>query len=515
MISRASAACGIRASNIYLLDDPLETEASSGVPSWSSLLQHGDHDWSPLTEEQAATTIAMLYQTSGTSGMPKYAAVSHTYFMANGAYIQQDCEQKPYDIRRLVALPLFHAFAGPLVHVAAIRCGTPTYILGRFSVPAYLDAIRAYQITDIPVVPSMLVDLTSHTYNQPTILSSLREVVSAGAPLTTSVATRFKPLLPARARLIQVYGLTEVGWVASTPWTSSLASDGGNPGKGDDRSLTPLLQLPTSFSSLFSKLSSLLPAPSPSSYPPARPQSPSNPSLPLPVGRPLPTYTLLLIDPRSSTPITAPNTPGELLVHNPHPFLYYLPEHSPATATAFAADRPGRWLRTGDLATLSHDPGGTTDTYTILDRLKDVIKVAGGWQVAPAELEGVLLAHPRVADAAVVGVPGGSRGGEVPVAMVVLRTRAEAEEGAEGEADEGRPRAAVQDEGEEEEQKKELMRWVGERVARYKTLAGVRWVERIPRNAAGKVLRGVLREKVRKESEAGNGGFGSGIEKIV
>lgn len=135
--------------------------------------------------------------------------------------------------------------------------------------------------------------------------------------------------------------------------------------------------------------------------------------------------------------------------------------------------------------------------------------------MAPAELEGVLLAHPRVADAAVVGVPGGSRGGEVPVAMVVLRTRAEAEEGAEGEADEGRPRAAVQDEGEEEEQKKELMRWVGERVARYKTLAGVRWVERIPRNAAGKVLRGVLREKVRKESEAGNGGFGSGIEKIV
>lgn len=78
MISRVSAACGIRASNIYLLDDPLETEARSGVPSWTPLLQHGDHDWSPLTEEQAATTLAMLYQTSGTSGMPKYAAVSHS-----------------------------------------------------------------------------------------------------------------------------------------------------------------------------------------------------------------------------------------------------------------------------------------------------------------------------------------------------------------------------------------------------------------------------------------------------
>ncbi len=123
--------------------------------------------------------------------------------------------------------------------------------------------------------------------------------------------------------------------------------------------------------------------------------------------------------------------------------------------------------------------------------------------MAPAELERVLLAHPRVADAAVVGAPDGSRGREVPVALVVLRTRAE------GEADEGGDRAAVQDEREEEEeQKKELMRWVGERVARYKALAGVRLVERISRNAAGKVLRGVLREKVRKESEWGNGGFG-------
>ncbi len=129
--------------------------------------------------------------------------------------------------------------------------------------------------------------------------------------------------------------------------------------------------------------------------------------------------------------------------------------------------------------------------------------------MAPAELERVLLAHPRVADAAVVGAPDGSRGREVPVALVVLRTRAEAEAEAEGEADEGGDRAAVQDEREEEEeQKKELMRWVGERVARYKALAGVRLVERISRNAAGKVLRGVLREKVRKESEWGNGGFG-------
>lgn len=120
----------------------------------------------------------------------------------------------------------------------------------------------------------------------------------------------------------------------------------------------------------------------------------------------------------------------------------------------------------------------------------------------------MLLAHPRVADAAVVGSPDGSRGGEVPVAFVVLRTQMDAEVEDRGSG------AAVQDEREEEEQKRELMCWVGKRVARYKALAGVRFVEQIPRSAAGKVLRVVLKEKVRKESEGPNGGFGRGIEKV-
>ncbi len=242
--------------------------------------------------------------------------------MANGAYTQQDCEQKPYGIPRLVALPLPHPFAGPLVHVAALRCGTPTYLLSRFSVPAYVDAIRAYQITDIPVVPSMLVDLASLACNQPAVLPSLREVVSAGASLTTSVATRFKPLLPARARLIQVYGLTEVGWIASTPWTSSSASDGSNPGKRNYRSQhhTYSCQIPSPRSSPDSPPSSPLPLPLP-----PRPLAPSPQATP-PFPSPLASSSSTHAPPHQSPPPTpqassscTPHTPSFIISHNTRP----------------------------------------------------------------------------------------------------------------------------------------------------------------------------------------------------
>lgn len=115
------------------------------------------------------------------------------------------------------------------------------------------------------------------------------------------------------------------------------------------------------------------------------------------------------------------------------------------------------WLRTGDLA--EQDERGT---LYIRDRLKDLIKV-DAYQVAPGELEALLLEHPLVADAAVVGVPDG-RHGEVPVAHVV------------GDIDPETLRA-----------------WVGERVAPYKRLAAVKLTDAIPRTPTGKILRRELR----------------------
>ena len=161
-------------------------------------------------------------------------------------------------------------------------------------------------------------------------------------------------------------------------------------------------------------------------------------------------------------------------METPHPFLQYLGEPE-ATEAAFieihdsgTEDRPPRrFLRSGDIAYFNEQ-----GEYFIVDRLKDLIKVRG-WQVSPAELESVLLQHPGVLDAAVVGLPDieGSSG-ELPHAFVVW----------------SKDRVLV--EGKDE---RELKKWVRERLAAYKALARVRFVDSVPRNSAGKILRRQLR----------------------
>jgi acyl-CoA synthetase (AMP-forming)/AMP-acid ligase II len=146
-----------------------------------------------------------------------------------------------------------------------------------------------------------------------------------------------------------------------------------------------------------------------------------------------------------------PRQLGEICVRGPQVMKGYL--NSPE-ATAATIDGDG-WLHTGDLG-YADEQG----CFFIVDRLKDVIKVKG-LQVAPAELEAVLMAHPAIADAAVIGVPD-ERAGEVPKAFVVLKSQATAAE---------------------------ILAHVSARVAPHKQLRGIEFVEQIPRSPAGKILR--------------------------
>jgi len=131
-----------------------------------------------------------------------------------------------------------------------------------------------------------------------------------------------------------------------------------------------------------------------------------------------------------------------------------------ATATAETLVDDG-WLRTGDIGT--RDANGF---YFIVDRLKELIKVKG-FQVAPAELEAVLLSHAAVADCAVVGVPDRADG-EVPKAFIVKRAQ-----------------ATVSDQ--------ELLKFVAEKVASYKRIRYIQYIDSIPRNPSGKILRRQLK----------------------
>lgn len=146
--------------------------------------------------------------------------------------------------------------------------------------------------------------------------------------------------------------------------------------------------------------------------------------------------------------------PGELLIRTPGAMTGYL-GNPDATAAAIDA---GGWLHTGDIVTV--DAKGW---YRVVDRVKELIKYKG-LSVAPAELEALLLAHPAVADAAVVRYPD-KAAGEVPKAYVVRR---------------------------EPVSERELMDWVASRVAPYKRVRRLEFTDCIPRSPSGKIMRRLL-----------------------
>ncbi|MEJ6387956.1 acyl--CoA ligase [Gymnodinialimonas ulvae] len=175
------------------------------------------------------------------------------------------------------------------------------------------------------------------------------------------------------------------------------------------------------------------------------------------VGVAFPNSAVRIVDPETGAdqPVDAA---GELWVHGPHVMNGYLnrPEDNAQTLSADG------WLKTGDVASIDAD-----GYVTLHDRLKELIKV-NGFQVAPAEIEAVLLTHPDIADAGVVG-RADAEAGERPVAHIVLA------------ADTSMTDEAIGD-------------YLRDRLASYKVPAEVRFVDAIPKSPSGKILRRLLRE---------------------
>lgn len=166
------------------------------------------------------------------------------------------------------------------------------------------------------------------------------------------------------------------------------------------------------------------------------------------------------------------NTEGQLLVKGPQVMMGYLNNKS---ATAETLDDEG-WLRTGDLAMID-DHG----YLTIVDRVKELIKYKG-FQIAPAELEALIITHPDVADVAVVGVPD-DEAGEVPMAYLVYK----------GDASDMNDDALQQ-------KADQIKSFVASELATYKSIHYVQWVDSIPKSASGKILRRMLRNELAKEA---------------
>jgi len=154
-----------------------------------------------------------------------------------------------------------------------------------------------------------------------------------------------------------------------------------------------------------------------------------------------------------------------------------------ATNSSFTSDN---FLKTGDIGSISR-----AGLITITDRIKEMIKVKG-IQVAPAELEDLLLGHPLVEDCAVIGIQD-EYSGERPFGFVVLKSKIGDEVGdRKGRGDE-------EERAETERMREELLQYVREKKVRTKWLVGIEFLDVIPKSASGKILRRVLRDRVKHD----------------
>ena len=190
-----------------------------------------------------------------------------------------------------------------------------------------------------------------------------------------------------------------------------------------------------------------------------RPNAPNRPGS---IGPPLPNTECRLVDPESGSDVAAGES-GELWLRGPQVMKGYL--NNPE-ATAATLDPEG-WLHSGDVAAV-HEDG----YFAIVGRLKELIKYKG-FQVAPAELEALIVTHPQVSDVAVIGVPDAAAG-ELPKAYVVPA-------GEELDAD-------------------AIIDWVGGQVAPQKRVRLVEAIDEIPKSPSGKILRRVLLERERERA---------------
>jgi long-chain acyl-CoA synthetase len=176
------------------------------------------------------------------------------------------------------------------------------------------------------------------------------------------------------------------------------------------------------------------------------------------IGLPFPSTEARVVDPVSGEPVP-PGEVGELVVRGPQVMAGYW--ERPDETAACLLDG---WLRTGDMARMSDD-----GFFTIVDRAKDLV-IVGGINVYPREIEEVLISHPAVADAGVIGIPE-ERHGEVPYAFVVLAP------GSTATAD-------------------ELLAHCRANLARYKVPSRIEFRDELPKTMIGKVLRKELRAEV-------------------
>jgi acyl-CoA synthetase (AMP-forming)/AMP-acid ligase II len=391
----------------------LEEEA----PGWhyydDLLAQTGPEERFPTTGDD---DLAVLMFTAGTTGVSKGVMLTHDSF---SSYILANVEPPdPEDDaveKNLLTVPLYH-IAGLQAVMAAVYGGRTLIIQRQFDPRGWMELVQRERADRAMLVPTMLKQLMDHPDYHSFDLSSLKVITYGAAPMPLEVVKRALRELPG-CRFINAFGQTET---AST--ITMLAPDDH---------VIPDDAPPEEVERRLKRLTS--------------------------IGKPLGDVEVRIVNEEADD--VAQGEVGEIVARGPRLMKGYWRQEA-ATREALR----GGWLYTGDLGYVDEEG------YIFLaGRAKDFIK-RGGEMVSPEEVEQVLMSHPAVDDAAIIGVPDEDWGERVR-AVVVLRP------------------------GVAEPTQEELTEFCRERLASYKKPETVVYVESLPRNPMGKVLKRVLREQ--------------------
>jgi fatty-acyl-CoA synthase len=384
------------------------------LSDWESFLDSGtsipDAELSKRESELCFDDPINIQYTSGTTGLPKGATLTHHNILNNGWFVGEGIRLTERD-RVCVPVPFYHCFGMVLGNLACTSHGACAVVPGEsFDARTVLEAVQAERCTALYGVPTMFISVLDCPTFARTEVSSLRTGIMAGSPCPIELMRRVVRDLHMPEVAIG-YGMTEMSPIATfTAHDDSLERRVGS------------------------------------------------------VGRAFPHVEIKIVDPQTGATVPR-GTAGEFCARGYSIMRGYWDD--PA-ATSQARDLAG-WMHSGDLAVM--DDAGYVH---VVGRIKDII-IRGGENISPREIEEVLLAHPAVSDAQVIGIPSAKYGEEV-MAWVKLRSGCSAT-------------------------CEELSHFCCERIAGYKVPRQWKFVDEFPLTVTGKVQKFRMREIAAREAK--------------